>query len=269
VYVRPGQTVVAGEKLARLVNFDVELELAKLTDAVNQYRGKLAVLREQAPREPRALLEIPEIEAALRNVEEQLAARKADHQRLVLRAPRAGTVLPPPETAPQPTAEGCLPTWSGTPFDPWNLGSYLEEGVLFCQVGDPRQFEAILVIEQSDVEFVHGMLARGRPPRVDIKLDELPHRTFTSQVIEVANVELKITPRRLTAKAGGELATKTDPHTGLEKPHETSYYARAPLDDPEGLFRQGLRGTGRVYVGAMPLGKRLWRLFSHTFNFKL
>jgi hypothetical protein len=49
----------------------------------------------------------------------------------------------------------------------------------------------------------------------------------------------------------------------------TSYQARVPIDDPAGLFRLGIRGQARIYTDWLPLGTRLWRLLSHTFNFKL
>ncbi len=49
----------------------------------------------------------------------------------------------------------------------------------------------------------------------------------------------------------------------------TQYQARAPIDDPDGKYRIGLRGQARVHTKWISLGARLWRLLSHTFNFKL
>ena len=178
-------------------------------------------------------------------------------------------MLPPPETPAREDPEGQLPAWSGTPLERKNEHATLEDGVLFCQVGDPRKFDAILVIDQTDVEFVRELLIKGEEPDVDIKLDSLPYDTLHSQVVEIADTNLKITPRRLSSKAGGPLATTTDPVTGVEKLRDTSYQARVPIDDPDGLLRLGLKGTGRVYTTWQPLGKRLWRLLSHTFHFKM
>jgi hypothetical protein len=121
----------------------------------------------------------------------------------------------------------------------------------------------VLVIDQADRNMI-------RPDqRVFIKIDELPHETFTSKIAEIAESELKVSPQRLTNKYGGELATKTDPHTGVERPISTSYQARVPLDDETGLMRLGLRGTARIQTDWLPLGTRFWRFLSHTFNFKL
>ena len=49
----------------------------------------------------------------------------------------------------------------------------------------------------------------------------------------------------------------------------TSYQARVPIDAPDGQCQLGLRGQGRIYTDPLPLGTRLWRLVTHTFNFKL
>ena len=77
------------------------------------------------------------------------------------------------------------------------------------------------------------------------------------------------TPRPEILPAGGDLASKTDPTTGIEHPQSTSYEARVPLDDKDGLLRLGMRGRGKIHVQWVSLGSRLWRFVIHTFNFKL
>ena len=134
---------------------------------------------------------------------------------------------------------------------------------MFCQIGNPRKLEALLVIDQGDIDYVHV----GQ--KVDIKLDALPHDTLHSDIVEIAQTELKATPQRLSSKTGGELATKTDQKSGVEKPQSTSYQARAPLDNADDLLRLGFRGRGKVHADPLPLATRLWRLLMNTFNFKL
>jgi hypothetical protein len=60
-----------------------------------------------------------------------------------------------------------------------------------------------------------------------------------------------------------------DPHTGVERPQSTSYQARVPIRDDDGLERLGVRGQARIYTDWTPLGTRLWRLVAQTFNFKM
>jgi len=123
--------------------------------------------------------------------------------------------------------------------------------------------EALLVIDQADIDFV----AVGQD--VEIKLDELPHDTFTGEIRKIAEEELDVSPRGLSAKSGGEVPTKTDPSSGVERPMSTSYQASVPLPDPNGDFRIGLRGRAKVHVRAQTIGQRAWRLVTRTFNFKL
>jgi putative peptide zinc metalloprotease protein len=278
VHVRPGQAVEPGALLAELNNVDLDIRIAGLEGQYAQYEAKLRSLQQQRFRNPRAGAEVPQVREALDTIAQQLEQKRRDRARLTLRAPMAGTVLPPPSTPRRESPGGQLPGWSRTPLDPENLGAHLDDGVLFCQIGDPAKFEAVLVIDQTDVEFIRA----GQT--VEIKLDGLPHETLRDwsgggldaaegrrplTIREVAQSDLKIAPQRLSTKAQGELPTETDPTTGIERPRSTVYQASVPLDAPEGVLRTGLRGQAKIHAGWMPLGKRLWRLVSHTFNFRL
>ncbi len=261
--VKPGQWIEKGTQLCQLQNIDLEQEIERLTMKEKQYRSQLDSLHRQGLENRHAGDEIPTTQEALKAVQKELRGKKADFQHLCLTAPIDGTVLPPPLKPRREDPDGQLPAWSGNPLEKENLGAYLLENEMFCQIGDPRKLEAVVVIDQADRNLVHT----GQ--RVDIKIFELPHDTFTSKVAEIAESELKASPQRLSNKAGGELATKTDPHSGVERPVSTSYQARVPLDDETGLMRLGLRGTARIHTDWIPLGTRFWRFLSHTFNFKL
>ena len=148
-------------------------------------------------------------------------------------------------------------------MQPENLGAFLETGVLFCQIGDPKKLEAVLVIDQSDRNIVR------EDQVVDIKLEGFSGTTLHCRVQEIAESELKVCPKRLSNKSGGEVSTKTDPQTGEERPMSTSYQARVPVDNPDDYYRIGLRGQACVHTDWISLGARLWRLIRHTFNFKV
>ena len=66
-----------------------------------------------------------------------------------------------------------LSEWSGLPFDKENLDCFLEAGTLLCLVGDPNNMEAVLVIDQGDIELV----PEGQ--QVEIKLDSPVSRRFS------------------------------------------------------------------------------------------
>jgi hypothetical protein len=79
---------------------------------------------------------------------------------------------------------------------------------------------------------------------------------------------MKNIPKSLQSKYKGEVATKADPSSGIEKPLTPVYQARVPLDDPEGLLSIGLTGNAKVYAGWQTLAQRSWRFVARTFNFR-
>ncbi len=85
---------------------------------------------------------------------------------------------------------------------------------------------------------------------------------------EVSRSDLKISPAGLSAKAGGELPTRTDP-TGRQRPLSTSYQARVALDAPPVQLLPGLRGQAKIQVGTRSLAARLSRWLASTFSFDL
>jgi len=173
-------------------------------------------------------------------------------------------VLPSPGVPPskEAVAAGKLPGWSGNALDDRNLGATFVEGTVLCMVGEAERLEGVMVVDQSEVEFI----ARGQP--VDIKLDAFPWRTFSGKVDELADTHIEAGSERLSVKAGGQVPTKTD-ESGRELPISTSYEAMASLDDPEGVLTPGMRGTARIKVGSRTVGQWLLRLLWQTFNFRM
>lgn len=260
--VKSGQAVEKDQVLGRLSNVDLDLQIAQLEGKRAEYASRLESLRRDRFEDASASLQIPQVQESLQTVKEQLAEKQADMARLKLLAPVAGTVLPPPDVPSRPEAPGQLPTWSGMPLEKKNLGAFLTESTLFCQIGNPKELEANLIIDQDDIEFI------GAGDVLDIKLDELPHTTFRTHITEIANLDLKVSPKQLSNKSGGEVITETD-ESGVERPMNTSYQARAPIDDEDGLLYLGLRGKAKIYTRWQTLATRGWRYLTRTFNFKL
>ena len=84
----------------------------------------------------------------------------------------SGIVVAPPRLAPADSNSAELGEWSGTPLDKKNKGAFLLEGTLVCEVAPPQsQNEAILALDQTDVEFIrsgqvvelHWMDRSGKP----------------------------------------------------------------------------------------------------------
>jgi putative peptide zinc metalloprotease protein len=266
VDVKAGQAVVKGQRLAVLENKDLDLEIAKIEAKEGECEVKLRTLRTLDSYERKTSETIPQLEDLLASYQKQRKEEQADRDRLTLKADRDGTVLPPPPTPAthQDRIEGGqLPSWSGTPLDEEIHRPFLKEGTLFCQIGDPRKLEAVLVIDQGDIDYVK------EDQEVDLKIDALPHDTLHGKIERISISNLKITPQRISTKAQGELASKTDPETGMETPQSASYQAIVPIDDDEGVMLIGLRGRAKIHAEPLSLGKRLWRMIMNTFNFRL
>jgi putative peptide zinc metalloprotease protein len=260
--VKPGAIVRKGQELARLSSVDLELQIAELEGKVAQYKARLASLQVERFTDPTAALEIGTAEELLKSDEEKLAKKLQDRRKLVLVAPRDGVVLPAASVKPQPDPTGKLPAWTGHALGERNLGATFTEGTVLCMVGEAERFEAVMVVDQSEVEFIE----RGQP--VALKLDAFAWKTFTGTVAEIAETHIENGSERLSVKAGGQVPTETDP-SGREVPISTSYEAMMTLDDAEAVLTPGMRGTARIEVGSRTVGGWLLRLLWQTFNFRM
>lgn len=260
--VQYGNRIEAGTQIARLANPDVALAIEELSSKREQLKAQLISLRREQFDSPRVGTSIPQTEEMLKSIEEQLAEKRRDQASLLPRTTRAGTVFPPPLTDRPPPGSQELSNWNGRPLDRTNVGCTVEPGTLLCEIGDPTKWQALVVVDQEDVDFL-------RPgDAVEILLDAVPNRRWHSTVEEIALGRLQEAPRRLSNKAGGDLPTAVE-GSGGERPASTSYMVRVRIDDPDGILRTGWRGTSRIAVDAKPLSVRVWRWAGRTFHFHL
>jgi putative peptide zinc metalloprotease protein len=263
VLVKVGDHVEMGQPLAQLSNIDIDISIADLTGQRDVYKVQLEGLMRMSFDDQTASAQVSEVTESLKSVTQQLAQRVEDRQKMQLVAPRAGTVLPPAIVQEQTQGDAQLPTWSGYPFDPENLGATLQTGTKLCQIGDPHRVEARLVIDQGDVPFV----APGQ--KVEILLDQSAGTAYEGTIENVSSENLKTSPQNLSSLHGGKLATQMD-SSGMPRPLSPVYEAVVPLpEDEQGLLRAGLTGQAKITTAPRTLGSRLWRYFSHTFNFEL
>ncbi|MGE0761211.1 MAG: efflux RND transporter periplasmic adaptor subunit, partial [Pirellulaceae bacterium] len=259
IHVRPGDWVEEGQPIVTLKNIDVQLAIERLLGERQRLESRLRSLRQRAFEDDAAGMEIAEVEKALAATDEQLAARTTDLKKLTVLAPVRGVVMAPPRRPPAHRDTGHLPPWSGTPFDSRNLTAYLSSGAAICDIGDPNRLEAILAVDEGDVEFL-------RPGQtVELFLDQLPSEPFSTQIEQLSQVDMKFAPRSLSSKAGGELASRTD-SLGRERTLQTMYQASARLMDDDGLVLLGATGQARVHTRPQTVAQRLWRYLCQTFT---
>ena len=283
VTAEDGQTVRAGDVLARLENPDLMLERDRLVAERRQVETRLQIAQKQ------------QNSAVVQNAREELVSigkniAKTDERlaKLVVRSPADGVFIAPPLT-PAPTKEQLeeqLPRWYGVPLDERNLGAVLD---VRTHVGDvapvadavfdavaraesrdrptalaarPRGMNAMLLIDQADrYDVAEGQL-------INIKFDHLPQRKFPGQIAEIAQRQQETAPQQLSSQMGGSVATVTT-QDGREMLTSVAYQATVPIDNSDGLLMPGLRGKARLLVQERPLWLVLNRVIKRTFNFRL
>jgi putative peptide zinc metalloprotease protein len=258
--VREGDEVAANAILVRLTNLEIDREAEKLAGQVDTQRRRVDNLfRRQQSGDAEATAELPTAREALADLEARLAQRRADQERLVLRAPAAGTVLAPPRQTQRPP-DGELATWTGTPLEERNRGSFLERSTLVCQIGDPKRLEAVLVIDQADVDFVR----KGQ--RVRLRLDQLSRQFLSGEITEIAELDMDLVPRELLGEK--QIATRTD-HAGQVRPVSAAYQARVRLDEHNEALAIGATGLAKVEVESQTLARLLYRYLRRTLRLEL
>ena len=144
-----------------------------------------------------------------------------------------------------------------------NVGAYLEASTLVCRIAQPGELEAILAIDQEELDFV----AAGQP--VELLLNQLPGREARGpDRPHGRRSNAGSVPTRLTTRAGGRLATTTDA-SGVERPLSVVYQANVPLTDPANRIAIGATGLAKIHAGYQPLCQRLWRTACRTFRFEM
>ena len=147
-----------------------------------------------------------------------------------------------------------LASWSGRPLDARNVGAYLEASTLVCRIAQPGQLEAILAIDQEELDFVRA----GQ--QVDLLLaNRCRAKVARGQIDRIAEENMQAAPTRLAARAGGQPSHADRSQAASSGRSRSSIRPTCPLDDPTGRIVIGATGLAHIHAGYQPLWQRLWR----------
>jgi putative peptide zinc metalloprotease protein len=258
----PSGPVELGQVIAQLDDVDARIALERLAGQRERLAVRVEAIRQRAHIEDQALLELAHAEEALAALDVQLARRREELDRMTIRAPVAGVLVPPPTRKRDQHERTTLVAWSGRPLDNRNLGAHLEASTLLGRIALPGKFEAVLAVPQEEMDFVQP----GQ--HVQIFLEQLPGSDLGGEINHIASEELKAVSDRLSRRTGGTLATRTTA-SGIERPIGVVYQASVPIDDETDRLVVGGTGTAKIHAGWQPLATRLWRSLCRTFRFEM
>ena len=267
VTVKPGQQVRKNDVIARLVNKDLESSVHELERAVSLYQKKIDLTRYQRMlrRDANVAGQLPELQELLASATKQLERQREDLAKLEVRAPADGTVISAGIKKAQPSPDGQLPQWAGTLLDAKNLGAFLQPNDELCRIGDPQQFEAIMAVDQADLDSI-------RPgQKVRVKLDAFAAdiiETYIESEEDISREPMRYTSQAMSVQAGGKIATRTDA-AGAPRPLSATYQVDVVLPTDQFTYKIGQRGRAKVTADPKSLGQRLWRFLTRTFHFEI
>jgi len=263
VYYRPGEYVKQGDVLMQLKNEDLLLQVVDLEGKYRQAQENCAVLEDSRYNDPAAVDQLDVAREVRDSAKKQWEEKLKEYEKLTIVSPATGTIIPPPSRVDKMSqSQGKLPTWEGTPFDERNRGALLSPTDLICQIGDPHQMDAVLIVDQAYIDLVK----EGQQVRV--LLEAYTRKAYYTQVEEIATTEVKAVPRGMSTQASGRLETRADA-AGQMRPLNTSYQARAPLMDMPSELQAGMQGQARIYTGWQTIFNRTSRYIAKTFHFDL
>jgi putative peptide zinc metalloprotease protein len=262
--VREGDHVVQGQVIARLSNAELERDVAQLAaDLAVQKIHVQTLTRRQSQDAPGDVLgsggQLPAAVEALADLENRLQERLAEQNRLTLRAPGRGTVLPPRPTH-HDVPVGELAFWSGTPLEARNRGGSLDSGTPVCLIGDPDQLVAQLIVDQSVISLVR----LGQ--QVRIRVDEVPDEFLTGTVTEIARQDSPTPLPELVAK---NLIPVSSGSANAANLTVTSYRVRVDLDPHAAVIPLRASGRAVIFVEPRTLGRRGYEFLCRTFRLEL
>jgi putative peptide zinc metalloprotease protein len=258
--VSPGDSVRANEILARLEDIELERDVTRLTGELQLARTRVENLQTRMSNEPEVAAQLQVAEEMLATVEEQYLQRQQDAERLILKSPAAGLVMEPPAVPATEAKDDLLPKWTGTPLEAKNSNCYLERGTLLCLVGDPTRQEAVLFIDETDVEFVRV----GQ--RVRVQFPVARTAVLTGRVEEIAKRNILTVPNELAVEQ--TLANRPD-SSGSRRPLRTTYSVRVALDEHGADLLTGARGSAKISVDPQTLAQRALHILRRTLTVEL
>lgn len=252
-----GTTVARGDLIARLENTELQDERLRIEGELQRALTRVEALEANLASDSESAAQLAVAREVVADLRQQSALRETEASLLTIRAPAAGEVIPPPRAPASPATDEQLVGWAGTPLDPANRGCDLQRGVLLCLLGDARQCDARLYLDEADIALVRV----GQEVR--LRLDAARTRVLTGVVSELSEIDADPTSERGADTVDSHHASSAAQRFG----GRTVYQARVELTSPgDAALAYGAEGEARVDVVPQTLAQRTLRWFSKTLS---
>jgi putative peptide zinc metalloprotease protein len=264
VLIREGQQVKKGTILGEFSNL-------KMSSEEEEKRGDY-VMKERRFAYYQHIAEVssPEIEKARNHALSERDAAKAkwlyyrDHplRHLVLRAPRAGTVIGVPR-----------PEEIGNRFGIDPSGADSDQERPFCLIGDPDKLWIRMPVPPADYHLIRDDLARAKKAggdlEVTLRVQGRDSHTWEGRIVHLPDAEAKEIPVQLSNKGGGPLAVKANspPHHYI--PQTQVYLVGVKILNPDAAICPGSLAQVKIHCEHRTGAWAVWRWINATLDLGL
>ena len=259
-----GTPVREKQPIATLKNPAIEREVVRLRGELLEQEQVVKGLELRRSSDPAAGKELPTAIKALEAISGRVKLAEAEADRLVVTAPHDGIVLPVPAAQRSAIRRGvdavteAVPEPFDSPLDPRRRDRFLESGTQLCVVGDPARVEAVLIVDEREIEFVRAN------DRVRLQFDASGAAVLEGTVIEVAERTLVDAPQELLV--AGRLPSQVDA-SGERRSASTGFQVRVRLAPESPRLPLDAIGQAKIITTPQSLAERGLRWMSATFRF--
>ena len=247
--VKDGDWVKEDTVLATLSNPEKQKELSQKQQDFNVSLYKGVAFSQSAELENRA--QARQFKEFADNLEPAITKTVEEIGKLTLISHRSGQVVGSPHK--ETVGQWLRP---GKPI--------VGEKLTFCEIGDPHQLEAHLILDQGDIHLIKpGCVAW-------VKVYGRAEITYKCHVGEISKRSREEVPTELSNMAQGEVASKPDRKTGRSQAAVARHHeVIIPIDNSNLNLQPGLRGTAKLDGGTYTLAWWLMRWWNKMFSFQL
>jgi len=253
--------VETDQELIVLTEPDLEIELALLDGQVEERKCELETARLRARQQLSLLSQLPVLETALWDVQNQRQTVANKLEKLVVHAPSTGVWMAPPNRiARQSQSRISLASWSGAPLDSANRQCWLERGDLVGIIGNPSRLEAVLQLPEAEIKSIR----LGLPVR--LRLNCSPGELLQGTVAEISLAE-ELDPRRGSSRER-EARSAVDRRENDEAPKDAYYLVRVKFDQSPEFGPRGSQGVACIVTGRETAAQWLERLLNRVLRYR-